>query len=661
MAGAVQVIYDQRPKLSDALGTLANTLRGQSMYRDQQSQAQRSAADAQDAAEEKQATLQAEARAKDYNAKIASFNLTPQQRAAVDKVFAGRDPEAAQFLSGSVEFTPTDEQTQKSSASTDLAYLAAEAAKRRRAASEGGAPPLATDFADSTGEKYVSGELPKTYLFNNVGGSPTPAGLPGGGVPAPPASTVSTQPPQATSPSSAPVTPPPNAASPTVNANGDPIAPTPMSDASDSNTGTRDQFLRYRVAPDEASADGGDGSTANTPGSALASTLRDTNVPAPTVTAGSMVGTGKPSDQNRGPGSVPTGFNPAQMAIARQTLGVDPNGNEQVTQAGNAQTRAETARKNRTDEARLASTAASENALHGAQAAEARQKVADAQNAAKQFSTATTGVPGTADLSGASPIIRAAIKREYDPALMRRWKPEQQAAFEAEVQKYDPNFSMAEYPKQLAVKRSFTSGQDANTVKSINQLVGHLDTLVSTYNQIDNTRVPAYNAVGNFLGGQLGNQRIQKAQGAIGQAVNAVANEAAKTFHGSGVPAEKEIEEFRRSIGPNTSPAEFQGATQTLMHLLGTAIDQMQTKYKQGVGVQEDFQIIQPKTATILKKLEGAPAPAAPTPAAPAPSAARTTTPQPTAVPGQPKIGDTRTYPNGNIGVWNGHGWVLHQ
>lgn len=616
MSGGVQVVYDQRPRLSEAIGTLATTLRSQGMYRDAQARAAQDDRNAQQAAQQKQAAAEAEARAKDYNAKVATLGLTPQQRATADKLFADRFPDSARFLSGPVTFDQNDQQKRQDEFGATEATRKAEAATRLLAAERGGGvSPDMTDYRLLDPTRPVD-KLNSDVMFQGVSGSATPQGLTG------------QQPTPA--PASAPAPPTPMPTTPPATGS---LSPT--SDA----------------AP-----------VPSTLGAGLAATIRGTGlgtgvgVSPSLVTAESMLGDPKPSDSNRGPGAVPVGWNAAQTVAARQNLGVDPTGNEQVTAAGSAATRNETARKNRVDEGRLASTAASENALRYAQTAEAKQKVTDARNATNAFTGAIQGAsaPGGANISGASPIVKAAIERRYDPANMRRWKPEQQAAFEAEVQKYDPNFSMAEYPKQLAVKRSFTSGPDSNTVKSINQLVGHLDTLVSTFDQIDNTRIPAYNAAGNFLGSQFGNTRIQKARGSIGQAVNAVANEAAKTFHGSGVPAEKEIQEFRNSIGPNTSPAEFQGATQTLMHLLGTAIDQMQTKYRQGVGVQEDFQIIQPKTAKILAKLEqgnmsaGASAPIAPAPAV-------TAAAQP---PIAPQIGDRKTFPNGKVGVYNGHGWV---
>ncbi len=557
VGSGTQVIYDQRPKLSDALGTLATTLRSQSMYRDAQARDAQDRTDLQQAAQQKQAMLEAEARAKDYNAKVSTLGLTPQQRAVADKLFSDRFPDSARFLSGPVTFEQNDQQKQQDVLGTAETTRRAEAAQRLLDAERNrGVSPNMTDYRLLDPTRPVD-KLNSDVAFQGVSGSATPAGL-------------QPMPPPVAPPMAPPATPPSR----------------PVADVT--------------------------GDAPALPPSNLANTIRGTGagtgvgVPPSLVTAESMVGTPKPSDQNRGPGNVPAGWNAAQMAAARESLGVDPTGSQQVTEAGSAETRKEVARKNRVEEGRLASTAASENALRGAQTAEVRQKVKDAQSATNAFTGAASGATGTAtaNLSGVNPLVKAAIERRWDPAMSRRWKPEQQAAFEAEVQKYDPNFSMAEYPKQLAVKRSFTSGPDSNTVKSINQLVGHLDTLISTFGQIDNTRIPAYNAVGNFLGGQLGNERIQKAKGSIGQAVNAVANEAAKTFHGSGVPAEKEIQEFRNSIGPNTSPAEFKGATQTLMHLMGTAIDQMQAKYRQGVGVQEDFQIIQPRTAKILAKLE---------------------------------------------------------
>ena len=267
------------------------------------------------------------------------------------------------------------------------------------------------------------------------------------------------------------------------------------------------------------------------------------------------------------------------------------------------------------------------------------------------FGATPSGQGGSASLADASPIVKALINRDYDPMLMRRWKPEQQAAIMAEVQKYDPGFNMNDYPTQAATKKDFNSGKSAAAVRSINQLIGHLNTLNTYGDKLNNSRFPMWNAVANTVERQAGNEGLQESMGQYDRAAHAVGNELETMLRGSSVSGEKEREAVQSAFSHNTTPADRKGAINAALDLMASRLRELDDQYTKGVGRQRDFSILNPASRSILQKF-GVSADSLDAPGVGGGAAPQT---QPT---GQPKVGDKKTFPNGRVGVWDGVGWM---
>lgn len=220
------------------------------------------------------------------------------------------------------------------------------------------------------------------------------------------------------------------------------------------------------------------------------------------------------------------------------------------------------------------------------------------------FTSATTTTPGSGDINKLSPIARMLVNRDYDPASMRRWSPAQQGAILAEVQSVDPSFSMADYPTQVATKRSFTSGEAAKSVRSINQLIGHLKALELAGKSLNNsdTLPVVTNTVANAVGGQL-NRNLQRNLASYNRAADAVANETETMLRGSSSSGQGEREKMRASLGQNISPAALDGAIKTTVELMKSRLMELNDQYQKGVGRQRDFSVLNPGSRTILKSM----------------------------------------------------------
>lgn len=215
------------------------------------------------------------------------------------------------------------------------------------------------------------------------------------------------------------------------------------------------------------------------------------------------------------------------------------------------------------------------------------------------------GGTGGGDLSGASPLVRALVNRSADPRILtsRKWTPETQNALLGEIQKYDPNFNMADYAAQAATKKAFTSGAQSQNITAINTAIRHLSSLSDALDGLHNSSVPIYNSAANFVGQQTGNAGIQKSMSSVDKAADAVANELNKAFRGSGQMSEKETVAWRKGLGTSTTPAEKEGAIRMAAGLLAGRNEELQTAYQRGVGRPADIQFIGNGTQAILKKL----------------------------------------------------------
>jgi hypothetical protein len=262
------------------------------------------------------------------------------------------------------------------------------------------------------------------------------------------------------------------------------------------------------------------------------------------------------------------------------------------------------------------------------------------------------GAPGSAPLDAAPPLVKALINYQYDPSLMRRWKPEQQAAIEAQVQQFDPSFNMANYANRAAIRKDVTAGKTSQNIKSLNTAIQHIYTMDVASKALDNfSGIPLLNTTVNSLKNKASGASGDPAVTNFNTAADAVTAELATAFKGSS-GTDQEIKQWRRNINPNMSPEQYKGQVNTLLELLGKRIGAINEKYTTDMGKPPDFDVLNPKSRILLKKMGVDPNSIA---AAQADNGPGTQTPAPAA---GPAVGTKKQFPNGATGVWDGHGWA---
>src|SRR6185503_14714757 len=210
-----------------------------------------------------------------------------------------------------------------------------------------------------------------------------------------------------------------------------------------------------------------------------------------------------------------------------------------------------------------------------------------------------SSAPGGAD--GADQMVRDLASRDFDPMLLRRWKPEVVALLETKVKQLDPAFSMSDYPTQVAAKKNFTSGKNGDALKTIRQLIDHVGELKIAGDALNNSNfLPSVtNRATNMVANQF-SPDFQKRLATYNRAADAVANETETMLRGSSISGQAEREKMRESLSQYLSPAARQGAIEMTVKLMQDRLAEADAQYQTGVGRGRDFTVLSPRNVAIL-------------------------------------------------------------
>jgi len=174
----------------------------------------------------------------------------------------------------------------------------------------------------------------------------------------------------------------------------------------------------------------------------------------------------------------------------------------------------------------------------------------------------------------------------------------------------DPTLSQFNYDARKKAALEFApGGKSANNVKSLETVGGHIDKMMSTFDNLGNTWSPDYNTVKNWFA-------VKGGQGALNSyetAANGVANELGTVFRSYGM-SDAEVKSWRDRISSANSPQQFNAAMGTLLDMLKTRKEALQEQYQQGLGKQmppEQFQKLDAAIAKIQTRLSGTQQPTA--------------------------------------------------
>jgi len=167
------------------------------------------------------------------------------------------------------------------------------------------------------------------------------------------------------------------------------------------------------------------------------------------------------------------------------------------------------------------------------------------------------------------------------------------------VNKLDPEHDETNFPARNKLITSFTSGPESKQINAVNTALGHVGVLSDAIDALNNSNVPALNAIANKLGVAIGNTPATTVQ----TIVHRVGPELAAAYiQGGGGEGERgtTADDFSLSKGND----QLKANVAVTAKLLRSKIGSLENQYKQTMG-RDDFQdrFITPEAKGTLQKL----------------------------------------------------------
>jgi hypothetical protein len=152
---------------------------------------------------------------------------------------------------------------------------------------------------------------------------------------------------------------------------------------------------------------------------------------------------------------------------------------------------------------------------------------------------------------------------------------------------YDPTFDQTRYLPNIALRKSFESGADADNVKSYITAINHASGLDDAVNRMNNfTRAPhLLNSISQSVKYNSGNEQFQAALEDFRAHKTGVASELAKAFRNAGM-AEADVQHWMDQIQETDSPVALHQAVRSAMGMLGGRMEATLNKWNSAMPNQ---------------------------------------------------------------------------
>lgn len=197
-------------------------------------------------------------------------------------------------------------------------------------------------------------------------------------------------------------------------------------------------------------------------------------------------------------------------------------------------------------------------------------------------------------------LVEGLLNYELDIGRITSIRSGRREKLVALARSVDPTFDMTQYSARAAVRRSFTSGKDKQTITSLNTVIGHLDELRQKGAALDTGSWQAINWAQNLLSEATGDPNITN----FGIALTAVVDELSAIFKATG-STDTSIKQWEKSMYASMSPAQLEGGLETAMKLIVSRMEALSGIYEVGMGKPRDFRFLNEKSRSILERTPG--------------------------------------------------------
>lgn len=179
--------------------------------------------------------------------------------------------------------------------------------------------------------------------------------------------------------------------------------------------------------------------------------------------------------------------------------------------------------------------------------------------------------PGTGNL------IKAYVEGRSIPVGNSR-TPQVQAIKRMAAQ-YEPNFDETIFKTRNDTRKDFGSGAASKNITSLNTVMGHLNDLRETSENLHNRSFTPWNAVANTVASKFGQDPLKD----FNLSKQAVADEMAKVFRSAGM-SEAETERWLQTFDSSSSPEQFKSVIGRSLKLLDSRMSALSDQYNRGMA-----------------------------------------------------------------------------
>jgi hypothetical protein len=153
------------------------------------------------------------------------------------------------------------------------------------------------------------------------------------------------------------------------------------------------------------------------------------------------------------------------------------------------------------------------------------------------------------------------------------------------AEKYNPSYDASQFKTRQSLKQSFTSGKDADEIKSYNMVSGHLADADALVDKLGNFRSSLINKPYNAVRGQLSGEFI-KNKSAIDAKLDTAINEVNKATSGKAI-TRGEQKLWHDRLSADTSPEGMHATLRSFSEMIHDRMEATANKWNSGMGLKE--------------------------------------------------------------------------
>lgn len=212
-----------------------------------------------------------------------------------------------------------------------------------------------------------------------------------------------------------------------------------------------------------------------------------------------------------------------------------------------------------------------------------------------------TGIDSIQDPSMKN-LVQGVLDYKIDPSKSTSLRGDQRQKLVEMAAAIDPTYDQTQFPARAQFRKALTSGNLSKGILASNTVIGHLDSLKKSFEELNKARfsndIPAINDVENFALTHSGKGVVN----AVKINADAVANELETLFRGTNGSLTG-VEEFKKNLKLNSSPEQQKTIINKAIDLIASRVNAIDDLHNNTMGKPRDFSVLSNKSKEIIAGL----------------------------------------------------------